>query len=90
MQQRPVHEIKFGNVKGSIWKNETRHGPRHNTTIDVLFKTDDGQWKSTKSYGRDDLMNVVKVADHAHTWIHANQRGEPIDEEPVEVPEAPT
>ena len=40
-------------------------------------------WKSTSSFGRDDLLVVAKVADMAHTKIfevangqHADQDGE--------------
>ena len=28
----PVHVVKLGKVQASLWKNETKHGPRFNVT----------------------------------------------------------
>ena len=66
---RPVHEFRIGAVKAAIWKNETDNGPRYNTTFSRIYKNGDGKWKSTSSFGRDDLLLVAKVADQAHTFI---------------------
>ena len=37
-------------------------------TFTRIFKDGD-QWKSSDSFGRDDLPLVMKVADMAHSWI---------------------
>lgn len=67
--KRPVHEIRFGRVKAAIWENETSQGVRHNVTFQRIYR--DGEtWKTTDSFGRDDLQLVQKVADLAHTWIY--------------------
>lgn len=66
---RPVHEVRFGHVKAAIWANEGEGGfIRHNVTLQRLYKDGD-DWKTTQSFGRDDLALVAKVADEAHTWI---------------------
>ena len=66
-----MQEVRFGAIKAAIWKNDTANGVRYNTTFSRLYKDrDDGQWKSTDSFGRDDLLVLAKVADTAHTWIH--------------------
>lgn len=65
---KPVHEIRMGRIRAAIWKNDTSSGTRHNVTIERLYK-DGEEWKSTSSFGRDDLPLVAKVADQAHTWI---------------------
>jgi hypothetical protein len=31
-------------------------------------------WKTTDSFGRDDLPVLAKVADQAHTWIFQKQQ----------------
>jgi len=69
MADKPIHEIRIGAVKALIWENHTDKGLRHNTTIERLYR-DDGEWKTTRSFGRDDLLVVGKIADQAHTWIH--------------------
>jgi len=65
---RPVHEIRFGHVKAAIWANEVDNFTRHNVTLQRLYKDGD-DWKTSQSFGRDDLALVAKVADQAHTWI---------------------
>lgn len=67
-KDKPVHEIRLGAIKGAIWKNDTQSGVRFNVTFARLYKDGD-EWKSTESYGRDDLLVLAKVADQAHSWI---------------------
>jgi len=66
--KRPIHEIRLGRVKGAIWENETSQGVRHNVTFQRIYRDED-QWKSSDSFGRDDLPLIQKVADMAHSWI---------------------
>lgn len=64
--KRPVHEVRMGRIKATIWENETREGIRHNVSLSRIYK--DGEaWKDSTSFGRDDLPLVAKVADLAHT-----------------------
>lgn len=67
-KSRPVHEVRLGRIKAAIWENETQTGTRHNVTLQRIYR-DGEQWKSTDSFGRDDLPLVAKVADLAHSWI---------------------
>ena len=64
----PVHEVRMGRIKGTVWLNETDTGPRYNTTFARLYRVDD-EWRETGSFGRDDLPLLAKVADQVHTWI---------------------
>ena len=67
--QKPVDEIRIGRVKATIWRNGTEDRPRHNVTFSRLYKDDAGEWKSTQSFGRNDLLVLAKVADLAHTRL---------------------
>jgi len=71
-RQKPVHEIRLGLVRASIWENKTEYGIRYNVTLERLYpvKLDENKrtWKSTSSFGRDDLLLAAKVLDLAHTW----------------------
>ena len=71
-KNKPIHEVRIGAIKAAVWRNETEAGVRHNVTLSRLYKDDD-QWRSTDSFGRDDLLLVAKVADKAHSWICAGQ-----------------
>ena len=66
---KPDHEVRLGRIKAAIWANETDNGVRHNVTITRLYKDGD-EWKTSTSFGREELPLVAKVADLAHTWIY--------------------
>jgi hypothetical protein len=80
-KKRPVHEIRLGRIRAAIWVNATENGVRHNVTLSRLYRDEQqGQWKDSTSFGRDDLPLVAKVADQAHLWIfqaQLAQAGEP-------------
>ena len=67
-KQKPVHEVRLGSIKAAVWKNDTEIGPRYNVTLSRIYKDGD-QWKSTESFGKDDLLVVAKVSDRANSWI---------------------
>ena len=67
---RPAHEVRIGAIKAAVWKNDTANGVRYNATVSRIYKDrEDNQWKSTESFGKDDLLVLAKVADLTHTWI---------------------
>lgn len=55
--KRPVHEIRFGRVKAAIWENDKSQGIRHNVTFQRIYRDGDS-WKTSDSFGRDDLQLV--------------------------------
>ncbi len=65
---RPVHEVRIGLIKAAIWSNRSEDGVRHNVTFERCYRENE-EWKSTTSFGRDDLLKLAKVADEAHSWI---------------------
>lgn len=67
-KKRPVHEIRIGSIKAAIWRNEGPNGHWHGVTFERLYK-DGEEWKSTNSFGRDDLLVLAKVSDQVHTWV---------------------
>ena len=69
MSKSPVHTIRFGLIKASIWQNQTRSGDRHSVTIVRLYKNGD-TWVESSRFGRDDLPLVSKLSDLAHTLIY--------------------
>jgi hypothetical protein len=67
-KKRPIHEIKIGLVRAAIWRNEGTNGSWYNVTFERLYKDGD-DWKSSSSFGRDDLLPLAKLADQAHSWV---------------------
>ena len=72
---RPVHEIRLGLIKASIWHNMTRAGERFNVTLTRLYRNGD-VWSQSSHLGRDDLLVAAKILDMAHTWIFEQDRAE--------------
>ena len=64
----PVAEIRIGLVVASIWQNDTDSGTRYNVTFSRLYRDGDS-WKNTRSFGRNDLLVLAKVADRTHDRI---------------------
>ena len=65
----PVAKVRVGLVTASIWENKTEKGTFHNVTFERRYRDAEGNWKSTSSYGLDDLLTLAKAADLAHTKI---------------------
>jgi hypothetical protein len=65
---KPAHEVRLGNIKATIWLNDTTQGPRYNTTLERTYR-DGEEWKTSDSFGRDDLLTVGFVAQEALRWI---------------------
>ena len=74
-KKRPANEVRIGLVRAAIWRNEGESGTWHNVTFERLYK-DGEEWKSSSSFGRDDLLVLAKVADRAHTWIVDSESSE--------------
>jgi hypothetical protein len=67
-RKKPAHEVRLGAIKAAIWENSVGDIVRHNVTFSRIYK-DEAEWKTSDSFGRDDLLVLAKVADQAHTWI---------------------
>ena len=65
---KPGHEIRVNGIRATIWANPTDKGVRYNTTFERTYR-DGEEWKTTDSYGRDDLLVLPYVAKEAFRWI---------------------
>ena len=67
-RKKPVQDVRLGLIKAAIWENTVGDIVRYNVTFSRIYK-DETEWKTSDSFGRDDLLVLAKVADQAHTWI---------------------
>jgi len=65
---KPAHEIRINGIRATIWKNATDKGPRFNTTFERSYR-DGEEWKTSDSFGRDDLLVLSHVATESLRWI---------------------
>ena len=65
----PVAKVSVGLQNASIWKNESDGRAFYNVTFDRRYRNAKGEWKSSDSYGADDLLALAKLADLAHSKV---------------------
>jgi len=73
---RPVHTIRHGKIKATIWANQTQKGLMYNVTVVRSYQDEEQNWHDTQSFGVQDLMIVAKAVFDAHTWISTQKAGE--------------
>jgi hypothetical protein len=71
---KPAHEIRISGIRATIWKNDTEKGPRFNTTFERSYR-DGEEWKTSDSFGRDDLLVLSHIATECYRWITSQQAG---------------
>jgi hypothetical protein len=70
--KKPTHTLRCGNIKATIWQNDSEKGPFFATTFSRPFKDQSGAWRSGTSYGLNDLEALMNVALEAKKWIAAH------------------
>lgn len=66
---RPRATTRVGAIQAAIWANEHEGRTLYNVTVERIYRDQNGDWKSTTSFGRDDLLTLAKAADRAHSLI---------------------
>ncbi len=69
-KQRPAQTIRYGRLKATIWRQESDKGPWYSVVLARTYRDQAGNWQSSGSFGRDDLLLLAKLADQAHSWIY--------------------
>jgi hypothetical protein len=67
-KNQPVHQIRHGAISASIWRQETDKGPMFNVTFQRSYK-DGPDWKTSQSFGRNNLLVLGLIAARAFEWI---------------------
>ena len=69
---KPANTLRCGNIKATIWQNASEKGPFFVTTISRSFKDQSGEWRTSTSFGLNDLEALLTVAREAKEWISAH------------------
>ncbi len=64
----PTRELRVGSCKAAVWENESDGRSFYSITFARLYRTDDG-WRSTGSFGLNDLPHLAMLADRAHQAV---------------------
>lgn len=62
-------KLRLGLINAAIWERSTDDNIFYSVSFERRYKDAKGNWASTHSYNFDDLLNLAKLADQAHTEI---------------------
>ena len=65
-QNPPIEVLRDGNLKASIWRNESDNGSFFTTTISRIYKDDRGNYHDTNGFSGADLLRVAELAREAY------------------------
>ena len=68
MKQKPVHEIRIGSIKATIWANDANGKVIHNVTFSRSYRAGE-DWKKTSSFSRSHLDKLAEAIAEADRWI---------------------
>lgn len=66
---KPVKELRSGNIRATIWLNSSANGSWYSITISRSYKKSGGSWAETNQFNRDDLLVVSKLSELAFHFI---------------------
>jgi len=72
--RKPVQEFRLGRIRAAVWEHPTDSGNIYNVTFSRSYKDAKDEWKSSDSFGRDDLLLVAEVSRQASLWIFQKQQ----------------
>jgi hypothetical protein len=73
---QPVNRIRYGLISASIWRQEGEKGPMFNVSFQRSYKEGE-EWRSSTSFGRNDLLVLSLLATRAFEWIADQQTEAP-------------
>ncbi len=79
-QQKPVAKFRAGLVSAALWENQVQ--VRGNAvkmlkaTVQRRFKDRDGEWKSTQSFGRNEIPLAIHCLQQAFERMIADESSE--------------
>jgi hypothetical protein len=75
MSQQPIHTIRVGGTKATIWANNRGEGRvLHTTSIVRSYQTEGGEWKETNTFLPTQLPELVLASQKAFEFIHLGTR----------------
>ena len=65
----PIGKLRIGLLTASIWERTTDGGTFHSVTFERRYRDASGEWHSTQSFDKSNLLTLAKLADQADTEI---------------------
>jgi hypothetical protein len=68
--RKPEAKLACGDVRGSIWLNQSARGEYFTLSIATVYRAPDGTKQMTHSFTTKDLSDLIELAEGARKFIH--------------------
>lgn len=75
MSAEPLHEVRFGDIRASVWTNTGTTGTFYHVTFQRLY-LEDGKTKTANGFRTLDLPVLAYTANEAFKWVRAREEDE--------------
>ena len=70
----PADTIRDGNIKASIWENQSEKGSFFTTPFSKTYEDKDGNLRDTNGFNKGDLLRLAELARSTYSRTHQLQR----------------
>jgi hypothetical protein len=82
---KPVHEVRLGKIRASVWGNRTNGVTWYSITLSRLYKDKEGNFQQAESFGPEDLPAVYTIAEELLRWyLNLKTRADTAEGDPPE------
>nr|WP_319517142.1 hypothetical protein [uncultured Cohaesibacter sp.] len=71
--KRPVDKLNDGNLKASIWENESEKGTFHSVSFARTYRDKDGNLADTNHFSKNDLLKLSRLAEKSYDNVRERQ-----------------
>ncbi len=71
---KPATAFRCGTVNAAVWENTGEKGIFYSITFSRPYKDVEGTWRTSASYGLNDLDALASVAAMAKDWVRGQTR----------------
>jgi hypothetical protein len=84
-ENKPVKNFKAGAISVAVWPNTTKEDHRifHTVTLERSYKDEKGEWHSTPSLRKQDLLGTARLLGQAYDFMQTKDIAP--EEEEIEV-----
>ncbi|MEM1344395.1 MAG: hypothetical protein AAGI34_07410 [Pseudomonadota bacterium] len=70
----PEETLRDGNLKASIWRNESEKGPYWSVTFAKTFRDHEGNYKDAQSFTGTDMLRLAELARDSYARTNELRR----------------
>ena len=68
-KKQPVAEVAYGLVRGAVWKNENKSGPRYTFSLSRCYRDENNKPRFSRSFESTDIVSIILCIQSAQFKI---------------------